>query len=247
MNNTFHKNQRVAVFVDVQNMYYSAKNLYQSKVDFGKVLNSAIQKRKLVRAFSYVIKADVGLENEFFNALENLGFEVRVKELQVFYGGSKKGDWDVGLCMDVVRMIDKIDVMVLVSGDGDYYDLLEYAKSRGVRTEVISFKQTSSLKLTEFADYFIDMGDDPKKYIIGMYRNKKSSKQYSDSKKIKSNTKKSSDSNVNTATNTSSNYDNTSSSYQYEDKKLSKESQKTSQKAQDEIDSIINNLHNNKK
>jgi len=176
MNNTFHKDQKIAVFVDVQNMYYSAKNLFQSKVDFGKVLESSIKQRKLIRAFAYVIKADVGLENEFFNALENLGFEVRVKELQVFLGGAKKGDWDVGLCMDVVRMIDKIDVLVLVSGDGDYYDLLEYAKSRGVRTEVISFGQTSSSKLTEFSDYFLDMSENPENFIIDLSRTKRNLK-----------------------------------------------------------------------
>lgn len=176
MNNTFHKDQKIAVFVDVQNMYYSAKNLFQSKVDFGKVLESSIKQRKLIRAFAYVIKADVGLENEFFNALENLGFEVRVKELQVFLGGAKKGDWDVGLCMDVVRMIDKIDVLVLVSGDGDYYDLLEYAKSRGVRTEVISFGQTSSSKLTDFSDYFLDMSENPENFIIDLSRTKRNLK-----------------------------------------------------------------------
>lgn len=167
MSNTFHKSQRIAVFADVQNMYYSAKNLYSAKVDFGKVLQASLMGRNLVRAFAYVIKADVGLEKEFFNALGKLGFEVREKDLQIFYGGSKKGDWDVGLCMDVVRMIDKIDVMVLVSGDGDYYDLLEYAKSRGVRTEVISFGQTTSSRLTDFADYFLDMSENPKKFIIG--------------------------------------------------------------------------------
>jgi uncharacterized LabA/DUF88 family protein len=167
MNNTFHKNQKVAVFVDVQNMYYSAKNLHSAKVNFGKVLDSAVSGRQLIRAFAYVIKADVGLEKEFFNALYKLGFEVKSKDLQIFLGGSKKGDWDVGLCMDVVRMIDKIDVMVLVSGDGDYYDLLEYAKSRGVRTEIISFGKTTSTKLTDFSDYFLDMSENPKKFIIG--------------------------------------------------------------------------------
>ena len=108
------KEQRAAVFVDVQNMYYSAKNLYQSKVDFGRVLTNAVSGRKLVRAFAYVIKADVGAEREFFEALSKFGYEVKEKELQIFYGGAKKGDWDVGLCMDAVRIMPKIDVMVLV-------------------------------------------------------------------------------------------------------------------------------------
>ena len=79
-----NKEQRVAVFVDVQNMYYSAKNLYGTKVDFGKVLNSAVAGRKLVRAFAYVIRADVGAEKDFFGALQKIGYEVKEKDLRYF-------------------------------------------------------------------------------------------------------------------------------------------------------------------
>lgn len=161
-----HKDQRVAIFVDIQNMYYSAKNLYNNKVDFAKVLKEGLAGRKLVRAFAYVIKADVGSENEFFTALEQRGFEVREKELQTFIDGSNKGDWDVGLCMDAVRMMPKIDVMILVSGDGDYVDLLDYARSQGVRTEVMFFKKTASKKLADEADETIDMSETPGKYLI---------------------------------------------------------------------------------
>lgn len=159
--------QKVAVFVDVQNMYYSAKNLHQAKVDFGRVLTEAVGKRRLVRAFAYVIKADVGAEKDFFEALEKRGFEVRMKELQTFYGGTKKGDWDVGLCMDVIRILPKVDVAVLVSGDGDYVDLLDYARSQGVRTEVIAFGRTASGKLLEEADDFTDISKNPRKFLIG--------------------------------------------------------------------------------
>jgi uncharacterized LabA/DUF88 family protein len=161
------KEQRVGVFVDVQNMYYSAKNLYGAKVDFGKVLSSAVAGRKLIRAFAYVIKADVGAEKDFFGALEKIGYEVKEKDLQVFLGGSKKGDWDVGLCMDVVRMVPKMDTMVLVSGDGDYTELLEYARSQGVRTEVIAFGKTCSSKLLNEADFVIDMDKSSEKFLIG--------------------------------------------------------------------------------
>lgn len=166
MNPGQHKQQRIGVFIDVQNMYYSAKNLYQSKVDFGRILNEAIAARQLIRAFAYVIKADVGAEKEFFEALHKMGFEVREKELQVFFGGSKKGDWDVGLCMDCVRLMPKMDVMVLVSGDGDYADLIDYARSQGVRTEVIAFGQTASSKLVESVDEFLDMSKNSSKFLI---------------------------------------------------------------------------------
>ncbi|MFC1622128.1 NYN domain-containing protein [Patescibacteria group bacterium] len=166
MNPAKHIEQRVGVFVDVQNMYYSAKNLYSAKVNFQKVLQEGVAERKLIRAFAYVIKADVGAEQDFFDALTKFGFEVRTKDLQIFYGGNKKGDWDVGLCMDVIRLIPKIDVMVLVSGDGDYKDLLEYARSQGVRTEVIAFGKTCSSKLVEEADEMIDMDASQNNFLI---------------------------------------------------------------------------------
>lgn len=163
---TKHKEQRVGVFVDVQNMYYSAKNLFGAKVDFGKILKESVGDRHLIRAFAYVIKADVGAEKEFFEALSQRGYEVREKELQTFYGGAKKGDWDVGLCMDAVRMMPKIDVLILVSGDGDYQDLLEYARSQGVRTEVVAFAKTTSHKILEVAEDFTDLSEDEKKFLI---------------------------------------------------------------------------------
>lgn len=152
-----HKNQRIGVFVDVQNMYYSAKNLYKAKVNFKTVLKDAVADRNIIRAIAYVIKADVKDENTFYEALEEMGFEVKSKDLQVFYGGAKKGDWDVGIAMDVMRLAPKLDTVVLVSGDGDFSDLLEHAKSLGCRTEVLAFGKTTSHKLMEVADLFIDL------------------------------------------------------------------------------------------
>ncbi|MBU1104952.1 NYN domain-containing protein [Candidatus Parcubacteria bacterium] len=157
LTNQMHPDQKVGVFVDVSNMYYSAKNLHNSKVDFGQVLQMVLGKRKLIRAFAYVIRANIEQEKTFFEALEKRGFEVRIKDLQVFLGGEKKGDWDVGLCMDAVRLIPKIDALVLISGDGDYTDLLDYARSQGVRCEVASFGRNTSGKLIERADSFFDL------------------------------------------------------------------------------------------
>lgn len=161
-----HKNQRIGVFVDVQNMYYSAKNLYKSKVNFHTILKESVNNRQIIRAIAYVIKADVKDENTFYEALEDMGFEVKSKDLQVFYGGDKKGDWDVGIAMDVMRLAPKLDTIVLVSGDGDFSDLLEHAKSLGCRTEVIAFGKTTSHKLKEVADLFVDL-DENKKYLFG--------------------------------------------------------------------------------
>ena len=117
MTKSGHKDQRIGVFVDVQNMYYSAKHLYNSKANFRTILREAISGRKIIRAIAYVIKADVKDENTFYDALEEMGFEVKSKDLQVFYGGAKKGDWDVGIAMDVMRLAPKLDTIVLISGD----------------------------------------------------------------------------------------------------------------------------------
>jgi len=165
MTKTSHTNQRIGVFVDVQNMYYSAKYLHKGKADFRTILREAIADRKLIRAIAYVVKADVKDENTFYDALSEMGFEVKSKELQVFYGGAKKGDWDVGIAMDVMRLAPKLDTIVLVSGDGDFSDLLEHAKSLGCRTEVVAFGKTTSYKLKEVADFFVDLDDDSK-YLL---------------------------------------------------------------------------------
>lgn len=161
-----HKDQRVGVFVDVQNLYYSAKQFYNAKVNFAHILKKAVAGRSLIRAIGYVIKADIKEEHNFFEALEKIGFDVRAKDLQTFYTGAKKGDWDVGIAMDIMRMASKLDVIVLVSGDGDFKDLLEHVKALGCRAEVIAFGKTASSRLTNEADDFHDLGKDLEKVLI---------------------------------------------------------------------------------
>ena len=111
---SIQREQRVGVFVDVQNLYYSAKNLYGTKVNFNAVLKDAVRGRKLIRAIAYVIKADIKEEKNFFDALNNIGFEVKSKDLQVFFGGAKKGDWDIGIAMDAIELAHKLDTIILV-------------------------------------------------------------------------------------------------------------------------------------
>lgn len=165
MTKSGYKDQRIGVFIDVQNMYYSARQLYKAKVNFNVVLKEAISGRQLVRAIAYVIKADVKDEETFYDALAEMGFEVKAKDLQVFYGGAKKGDWDVGIAMDVMRLAPKLDTIVLVSGDGDFSDLLEHAKSLGCRVEVVAFGKTTSHKLRAVTDFFTDL-DRESKYLL---------------------------------------------------------------------------------
>lgn len=166
MSNLKNPYQRVGVFVDVQNLYYSAKALYGHKVNFDEILKEAVSGRQLIRAIAYTIKADMPEEQSFFEALEAIGLEVKSKELQTFVSGQKKGDWDVGITVDVLKLAPKLDAIVLCSGDGDYADLLHHAKAEGCRAEVISFGKSTSQKLLHEVDDFIDMDKGFERFIL---------------------------------------------------------------------------------
>lgn len=166
MNVQKHKEQRIAVLIDVQNMYHSAKNLYKAKVNFSEILKEAIAGRKLIRAFAYVVKTKTGEEKPFFEALIKLGIETRVKDLQEYYGGLKKADWDVGISIDAVRINPSVDTIVLVSGDGDFIQLIEYLKNQGKRIEVMGFGRSASSKIKEVVDEFIDLEENPDKFLL---------------------------------------------------------------------------------
>jgi len=160
-----HKDQRVGVLVDVSNMYHSAKNLYSQKVNFKEILREAVAGRKLIRATAYVIKTEGGEEMPFFEALSQQGFEVKMKDLQIFAGGSKKADWDVGISVDAIKLADKLDVVVLVTGDGDYLPLVSYLQNtKSCLVEVMAFRQTASSKLVEESDDFTNLSDN-KRYL----------------------------------------------------------------------------------
>ncbi|PIR90238.1 hypothetical protein COS93_02415 [bacterium (Candidatus Gribaldobacteria) CG07_land_8_20_14_0_80_33_18] len=159
------KEQRVEVLIDVQNLYHSARNLYNCRVNFNEILKQAIAGRKFIRAFAYVVRTKTGEEKPFFEALTKLGIETRVRELQEFYGGAKKADWDVGIVIDAIRTSPGVDVVVLCSGDGDFIPLVEYLKNQGKRVEVMAFSKTTSTKLKETADEFIDIEGNPERYL----------------------------------------------------------------------------------
>ena len=143
------------------------RNLYKARVNFGAVLKDVVAGRKLVRAVAYVITTEAGDEKNFFEALTKLGIETKTKDLQIFAGGSKKADWDVGLAVDVIKMAPRLDSVVIVSGDGDFIPLVEYLQTIGVQVEVVSFGQSTSGKLREAVDDFVDLSENPRKYLIG--------------------------------------------------------------------------------
>ena len=162
-----HPEQRVGVFIDTQNLYHSAKNIYHARVNFGNVLKDAVAGRRLVRAQAYAVTTESGEEKGFFEALEKVGIEMRLKELQIFAGGAKKADWDVGLAVDAITASPKLDTVILLTGDGDFVPLVRYLQNHGgCQVEVVSFGRSTSLKLKEATDDFLDLDEEPKRYLL---------------------------------------------------------------------------------
>lgn len=166
-----HPDQRVGIFIDTQNLYHSARNLYNARVNFAHIVNDALAGRKLIRAIAYVITTEAGDERPFFDALTKLGIETKTKNLQIFYGGAKKADWDVGLAVDAIKLASKLDVVIIVSGDGDYVPLVEYLKAQA-QVEAIGFGKSTSSMLREAVDEFIDLCDKPERYTMESARSR---------------------------------------------------------------------------
>ena len=162
-----HPEQRVGVFIDTQNLYHSAKNIYHARVNFGNVLKDSVGERRLIRARAYVVTTESGEEKGFFDALAKIGIETTTKDLQVFFGGAKKADWDVGMAVDAITMSPKLDTVILFTGDGDFIPLVKYLQVHGgCQVEVASFGRSTSAKLKEAADHFLDLDDDPRRYLM---------------------------------------------------------------------------------
>lgn len=159
-------NRRVGVFIDVQNMYYSARNIFNRKVNFASIVEECVGDAQLIRAIAYTISTKSGDEEPFFEALRKSGIEVMSKELLEYEGGNKKGDWDVGITIDIVRMLDMLDVVILVSGDGDYIPLAKYIKGRGRIFHVASFRESTSTALIEEADIYTNFSADQNTFLI---------------------------------------------------------------------------------
>ena len=167
-----YPHQRVAVFVDVQNMYHSAKNLFNATVNFGQLLEDAVGNRQLIRAIAYVVRAEGPREQSFFDALEKAGFELKMKDIQVYASGAKKADWDIGMAIDALTIAKHVDVVILVTGDGDFTPLVSYLQNNeGNLVEVVAFGRSCSARLEEWADRFLDLDKTPERYLLGYQGN----------------------------------------------------------------------------
>jgi uncharacterized LabA/DUF88 family protein len=145
------KDQRVAIFVDVQNVFYTAKSLYKAKLDFDKLLKMLVMDRKLIRAVAYVVQMRESDQLEFMSFLNRIGFEVKTKKLKVRHDGTAKGDWDMGLAIDAISVAEKVDVVIIISSDGDFTALVNHLKAHGVKVEVCSFPSNTPDELKDAA------------------------------------------------------------------------------------------------
>ena len=162
-----HPDQSVSVLVDTQNMYHTARNLYDENLDYSALLERAVDGRSLVRAIAYVVRADNEDEQSFFDALNGIGFETKVKQMRTYADGTRKADWDMGIAIDAITFAPHLDAMVLCTGDGDFTRLVHHVREKGVRVEIMGFGSSASNDLVDAADAFVDMSEAPDEFVLG--------------------------------------------------------------------------------
>jgi len=154
-----YPSQRVGVLVDVQNMFYSAYDCFRGRLNYKKLLDTAAGNRQVARAIAYAMR-DGNNQNSFFMMLREVGFELRTKEPRIRPDGTRKGAWDIGIAIDALLLAPKLDVIVLVSGDGDFVELVHALKAMGVKVEVYAFERSVGRELREAADFFAPIGEE---------------------------------------------------------------------------------------
>jgi uncharacterized LabA/DUF88 family protein len=161
-----HPTQRVAMLADAQNLYHTAQSLYSQNIDYSELLSMGVGDRELTRAIAYVIRADAPEEESFFEALEDIGFETKIKDIKTFADGSKKADWDVGMSLDAVTLATHVDTIILCTGDGDFSRLCSHLRHEGVRVEVMGFGESTAEELEAEADDIVDLSADTDTFLL---------------------------------------------------------------------------------
>ena len=150
--------EKISIFVDVQNIYYTTRQAYGRQFDYRKLWRIVSAHGEIVSATAYAIDRDDDKQRKFQNALRQIGFEVKLKPYIQRSDGSAKGDWDVGIAIDVLETAsgaNPVDTVVLLSGDGDFDLLLEkIGKDHAVRTEVYGVQALTAKSLIESADVY---------------------------------------------------------------------------------------------
>lgn len=153
------KKEKLALFVDSQNLYYSARMGYAAKVNYEKLLNIITENRKLVKAFAYIVQPPDGDVKPFATSLERIGYIVKTKDVRTRSDGSAKANWDMSIALDILGILDHVDTIVLASGDGDFAPLVDFIKAKNKRVEIFAFAENTAYDLKEKADKFEPLGE----------------------------------------------------------------------------------------
>jgi len=156
---TLLRKENIAIFVDSQNLYYSARMGYAAKVNYEKLLKLITGNRNLIKAYAYIVQPPEGDVKPFANSLERIGYIVKIKDVRTRADGSAKANWDMGIALDILGMLDRVDTIVLASGDGDFAPLVEFIKGKNKRVEIFSFPENTAYDLKEKADRFEPLGE----------------------------------------------------------------------------------------
>lgn len=154
MSQRFSPSMKVAVLVDVQNLYYGAISEYEGRLNYGKFLEWMVRGRTLTRAIAYIVEAEDSNQAAFKHILKDLGFEIMSKPLIRRVDGSSKGNWDLAIAMDAVSIAPKVDAVVLATGDGDFMYVAEYLRNHGCRVEATGFASSTSTHLIDSVNEF---------------------------------------------------------------------------------------------
>ncbi len=152
--------EKIAIFADVQNIYYTTRQNFQKQFNYKKFWAQSTHNRQVTSAFAYAIDKGDSKQRGFQNALKNIGFEIKLKPYIQRKDGSAKGDWDVGITLDVIELAEHVDTIILLSGDGDF-DLLLQKSSQvyGVKTEVYGVANLTASSLIKSADSFFPINE----------------------------------------------------------------------------------------
>jgi uncharacterized LabA/DUF88 family protein len=155
----FVEKERIALFVDSQNLYYSARTGYAAKVNYEKLLRLITGTRNLIKAYAYIVQPPEGDVKPFATSLERIGYIVKTKDVRTRANGSAKANWDMGMALDILGTLDRVDTIVLASGDGDFVPLIDFIKGSNKRVEIFAFPDNTAYDLKEKADRFEPLGE----------------------------------------------------------------------------------------
>ncbi len=151
--------EKIALFVDSQNLYYSARMGYAAKVNYEKLLRLITGNRNLIKAYAYIVQPPEGDVKPFATSLERIGYLVKIKDVRTRSNGSAKANWDMGIALDILGILDRVDTIVLASGDGDFMPLVDFIKGKNKRVEIFAFSDNTAYDLKEKADRFEPLGE----------------------------------------------------------------------------------------